>query len=171
MMFVFFFVLNSFPKSTSEGLGREKVDLRKPLFYLSKTMVFDLGAFPGTPKNVPGSAFKIHCDFASNFTPKMTPLGLPFGTFFVPKWLREIGPGEFFDGCSPQPLPKPPKAVPRTSPRHPGTPPGPPRDHPGTADDPPGLPQDAAKLQKSSPRAPKIIPPSANPSTHQPIDP
>ena len=70
-------------KSTSEGLGRGKVDLQKPLFYLSKTIVLDLGAFPGTPKIVPGSAFKIQCDFASIFTPKMTPLGLPFGTLFV----------------------------------------------------------------------------------------
>ena len=80
---VLFLVPKSPPKSTSERLSRRKVDLRKPLFYLGKTMVFDLGAFPGTPKNVPGSAFKIHCDFASNFTPKMTPLGLPFGTLFA----------------------------------------------------------------------------------------
>ena len=79
---VLFLVLKSPPKSTSERLSRRKVDLRKPLFYLSKTMVFDLGAFPGTPKNVPGSAFKIHCDLALNFTSKMIPLGLSFGTLF-----------------------------------------------------------------------------------------
>ena len=81
LILVLFLVPESFPKSTSEALGHEKVDLQKPLFYLSKTIVFDFGAFPGTPKIVPGSAFKIQCDFASILIPKIIPLGLPFGTF------------------------------------------------------------------------------------------
>ena len=148
MILVLFLVPKSPPKSTSEGLGREKVDLQKPLFYLSKTIVFDLGAFPGTPKIHPGSAFKIQCDFASNFTPKMTPLGLPFGTIFGQKWLTDFGGGHFFYDCSPQWRPKPPKAAPRTPPGCPRDPPGAPRDLPGSPNDPPGLPREAPKPPK-----------------------
>ena len=41
------------PKSTSEPLRREKVHLQKPLFYLSKTILFKLGGSPELPKSLP----------------------------------------------------------------------------------------------------------------------
>ena len=43
------------PKSIQEALGREKVDLQKPLFYLSKSILFELGGCPGLPKSLPGA--------------------------------------------------------------------------------------------------------------------
>ena len=46
------------PKSIQEGLGREKVDLQKPLFYLSKTILFELGGPPGLPKSLPETTSK-----------------------------------------------------------------------------------------------------------------
>ena len=46
------------PKSIQEGLGREKVDLQKPLFYLSKTILFELGGSPGIPKSLPEATSK-----------------------------------------------------------------------------------------------------------------
>ena len=99
---VIFLVPKSLPKTTSERLSREKVDFQKPLFYSSKTIFLDFGAFPGTPKIVSGSAFKIQCDFASILTPKMTPPGLPFGTIFVSEIVAPIDPGHFFVECAPQ---------------------------------------------------------------------
>ena len=41
------------PKSTSEPLRREKVDLQKPLFSLSKTILFELGGSPELLKSLP----------------------------------------------------------------------------------------------------------------------
>ena len=41
------------PKSTTEPLKREKVHLQKSLFYLSKTILFEPGGFPGLPKSLP----------------------------------------------------------------------------------------------------------------------
>ena len=41
------------PKSTSGALGHEKVDLQKTLFYLSKTILFELGGSPGLPISLP----------------------------------------------------------------------------------------------------------------------
>ena len=41
------------PKSTSEALRRDKVDLQKPLFSLSKTILFELGGSPELPKSLP----------------------------------------------------------------------------------------------------------------------
>ena len=41
------------PKSTSEPLRREKVDLQKPLFSLSKNILFELGGSPELPKSLP----------------------------------------------------------------------------------------------------------------------
>ena len=46
------------PKSTSEPLRREKVHLQKPLFYLSKTILFELGGSPGIPKSLPETTSK-----------------------------------------------------------------------------------------------------------------
>ena len=89
---------------------------------LMKIQLFCLGRCPGTQKIVTGIASKFGCDFISILTPKMGPLGLPFGTLFWSKTVREIGPGHFLSGCSPQSPPKPPKAVPRTHPGSPGDP-------------------------------------------------
>ena len=41
------------PKSTSEPLRHEKVDLQKPLFSISKTILFELGGSPELPKSLP----------------------------------------------------------------------------------------------------------------------
>ena len=53
-------ILAPFPvkKSTLGTPGREKVDDEKSLFYLRKTILFDFGGCPGTPKNAPGGVRK-----------------------------------------------------------------------------------------------------------------
>ena len=51
------------PKSTSEGLGREKVDLQKPYVFVRTTILFKLGGRPGAPKLAPGSPSKRNPNF------------------------------------------------------------------------------------------------------------
>ena len=110
--------------------GRPSISNNSPM----KIQLFCLGRCPGTQKIVTGIASKFSCDFISILTPKMGPLGLPFGAFFLSKTVIGFGPGHFFGGCSPQSLTKPPKAARRTSL-------GSPRDPPGAPQGPPREPQ------------------------------
>ena len=73
------------PKSTSEVLGLEKVDLQKPLFLLRDIILFDLGGRPGPPKIAPGSASTCNAisnEFRVESEPEMEPKMLPFGALF-----------------------------------------------------------------------------------------
>ena len=134
--------------------GRPSILNNSPM----KIQLFHLRGCPRTPKIAPRIAFKFQYDFVSILTPKMGAQGLPFGTPFGPKTVREIDPDHFFCDCSPQWLPKPPKAAPRTPPRYPRDPPELRRDLPGAPMTLQGSPGRPPSLLKWSPWPPQVTP-------------
>ena len=57
-------------KSASEPPGCKKVDMRKPLFYLSKTILFELGGSPGLPISLPEATSEFKTFFYIFVRPK-----------------------------------------------------------------------------------------------------
>ena len=58
------------PKSTSGALGHEKVDLRKALIYLIKSILFEPEGSPGLPKSLPEATSKFDAIFCKFLLPK-----------------------------------------------------------------------------------------------------
>ena len=109
-----------------------------------KKQLFCLRGCPGTPKIAIIITLKNPLDFVLTFIVKMASLGFTFGIFFVTKTAREIDPGNFFNGCSPQSLPKPPDPAPRTP--------------PGSAKSSPGTLQVLPRTFRCSSRTPPSVP-------------
>ena len=75
-------------KSASEPPGRKKVDMRKPLFYLGKTILFELGGSPGLPKSLPKATSEFKTFFHRFFLPKSPENGSRMGPKMIQKSLK-----------------------------------------------------------------------------------
>ena len=74
------------PNSTSEALGREKVDLQKTMFSLRKTMVLGFGECPGASKIAAGRHQKRTPKNTSKNDAKIDSKGGQNGPKMAPKW-------------------------------------------------------------------------------------
>ena len=134
------------PKSISGAPGDEKGDLKKPLFYLSKTILFNLGGPPGTPKIDLRTASEVRCEFPQIFTPKATPKSTQNGPKMESKRHQKSNKN-LIDKSIKKLLKNKPKMESRGGP-------GEPWGSPGGAQDPPWPPQGPPKDPQSSPRPP-----------------